>query len=179
MTPFTVRRFAPHEWRTYRDLRLSALAEAPDAFGSTYDLEAARNDAEWEDRLRVGACSAAQFPALAVTGEMPLGLAWARRDDADPTLGHVFQFWVAPPSRGHGVGHLLLEAVIAWARTLGLGTLHLDVTPSDPAAARLYRRAGFVNHGNPTPLRHGSSILAQPMQLTLEPAFHTRRPNDR
>jgi len=179
MPPFTVRRFAPHEWRTYRDLRLSALAEAPDAFGSTYDLEAARNDAQWEDRVRLAASSEAQFPALALTGETPVGLAWARRDDANPTLGHVFQFWVAPPSRGHGVGHLLMEAVIEWARTLGVATLRLNVTPSHPAAARLYRRAGFVNHGTPTPLRPGSSIFAQPMQLTLEPPSRTRRPDER
>ena len=59
----TVRRFAPHEWRVYRELRLRALADSPDAFGSTYEREAARTDAEWEDRLTTGATAHGQMPA--------------------------------------------------------------------------------------------------------------------
>ncbi len=40
-----VRTFAPHEWPTYKDLRLRALADSPDAFGSTLAAEQGRTDA--------------------------------------------------------------------------------------------------------------------------------------
>jgi hypothetical protein len=33
--PFKIRRFAAHEWQSYKNLRLRALADSPDAFGRT------------------------------------------------------------------------------------------------------------------------------------------------
>jgi hypothetical protein len=54
-TRLSVRKFAPHEWRLYRDLRLRALRELPDAFGSTFAREAERTDDEWTARLSAGA----------------------------------------------------------------------------------------------------------------------------
>lgn len=162
-----IRRFSVPEWRQYRELRLRALADSPDAFGSTHEREAIRPDADWEDRLRVGATSDLQLPLVAQVGERHVGLAWGRRDDHDPTLAHVFQVWVDPHYRGHGIGRALLDAVIAWARNLGVRTLRLGVTPSHPAALRLYRHAGFVNAGEPERLREGSSVYSQPMQLDL------------
>ena len=47
----TVRRFAANEWRVYRALRLHALRDAPDAFGSTLAREEAFPDDEWVQRL--------------------------------------------------------------------------------------------------------------------------------
>lgn len=37
------RRLGRHEWRVYRDLRLRALSESPDAFGSTSERESRRS----------------------------------------------------------------------------------------------------------------------------------------
>ena len=116
-----VRRFALHEWRLYRELRLRALADSPDAFGSK-----------------------------------------------TPTVAHLFQVWVSPEARGQGIGRLLLTAVLAWAEAFGVRTVRLGVTSSHPAAVQLYRHAGFVDAGEPEPLRPGSPVFCQPMQLVLE-----------
>ena len=164
----TVRRFAADEWRVYRDLRLRALVDSPDAFGSTHEGEAARSDTEWQDRLVTGAGAADQMPVVALVGERPVGLAWGRRDERDATVANLFQVWVSPTHRGHGIGRLLTDAVIAWARDLGVRTLRLGVTPSHPAALQLYRRAGFVNAGTAEALRPGSTVSCQPMRLDLE-----------
>lgn len=163
-----VRRFVAAEWRMYRHLRLRALRDDPDAFGSTYDREAARADEDWEERLAAGVAEVGQLPIVALVGETPVGLAWGRVDERDATVAHVFQVWVAPEHRGRGIGRSLTDAVIEWARGLGLRALRLGVTPSDPAALRLYRRAGFVDAGEPRPLRPGSSVPCQPMQLPLQ-----------
>ena len=37
----TIRTFSPGEWRAYRDLRLRALTDSPDAFGRTLAEESA------------------------------------------------------------------------------------------------------------------------------------------
>ena len=156
------------EWRTYRDLRLRALLDSPDAFGSTHEREAARTDADWRDGLAAGLADVGQLPLVALSGETPIGLAWGRVDAHDPTVAHLFQVWVAPDRRGRGIGRLLTEAAIAWARDLGVRALRLGVTPSHPAALQLYRRAGFVDAGDPEPLRPGSSVMCRPMELSLE-----------
>jgi len=164
-----VRQFAPHEWRVYRELRLRALGDSPDAFGSIYTHEAARADTEWEQRLTAGVAARGQMPVVALSGETPIGLAWGLQDKEDATIAHVFQVWVSPEARGQGVGRLLLDAVLTWAQAIGVRTVRLGVTDSYPAAVRLYRQAGFVDAGEPEPLRPGSPILCQPMQLVLEP----------
>lgn len=177
--PVIVRRFEKDEWRAYRDLRLQALADAPDSFGSTYGNEVTRTDADWQHRLHDGATSPDQLPLVAIVDDAPIGLAWARRDEHDSTLAHLFQVWVASQHRGLGIGRLLTDAVIVWARDLGIRAVRLGVTQAHPAAVRLYRRAGFVNAGEAGPLRAGSSIRSQPMQLTLQPASQIGRANER
>jgi ribosomal protein S18 acetylase RimI-like enzyme len=164
----TVRRFAPYEWSTYRALRLEALADSPDAFGSTYERESRRTDAEWEERLVEGSAAKGQMPIVAIVDETPIGLTWGRQDDEDASVGHLFQVWVSPEYRGRGVGRLLTDAVIEWARDLGLRSLRLGVTPSHPAALRLYRAAGFIEVGEAEPLRPGSTVFCQPMRLALD-----------
>jgi ribosomal protein S18 acetylase RimI-like enzyme len=158
----------------YRDLRLAALTEDPDAFGSTYAREAERTDTDWEQRLIAGATAPNELALIALVDATPVGLAWGRRDDREPTVGHLFQVWVAPEHRGRGIAQLLTNAVIAWAQRLALRTLRLSVTASHPAASQLYRRAGFVDAGSPEPLRPGSLVLAQAMQLSLSPNIPNR-----
>ena len=54
INPPHIRTFAQHEWAVYKDLRLRALADSPDAFGSTLAKEQNRSDAEWASRLAAG-----------------------------------------------------------------------------------------------------------------------------
>src|SRR5262245_50792262 len=73
-------RFSADEWRVYRDLRLRALADSPDAFGSTLAEETDRPDAEWARRLASGADSETNLPVVAEVQGGPIGLAWGRID---------------------------------------------------------------------------------------------------
>ena len=55
---FTIRRLRAEEWPEYRAIRLRALADAPDAFGSTHAVEQPKPDQYWMDRLAT-ACGGA------------------------------------------------------------------------------------------------------------------------
>lgn len=165
VTAPTIRRFTPADWRAYRDLRLRALEDSPDAFLSTHALEAQRADADWEARLRTDAES--NLPLVAALDGANVGLAWGRRDASSRDVAHVFQMWVEPTARGLHIGELLLGAIIAWARALGIRRLVLGVNPSGTAAVRLYARVGFVATGDAVPAREGSALLTQAMQLDL------------
>ena len=167
MSTCKVRTLAPHEWRTCRDLRLRALADSPDAFGSTLAAEEGRSNDEWATRLASGADARWALPLVAEVGGQPVGLAWGRIDPATPEVAHLYQMWVAPGHRRGGAGRMLLDAVIAWARTRNVRGMELGVACGAGPARRLYERAGFAPVGAPEPLRPGSDLLAQTMRLTL------------
>jgi GNAT superfamily N-acetyltransferase len=75
--------------------------------------------------------------------------------------------WVEPGFRGAGVGRALLEVAIAWAEGLGVSSMCLTATCGTTPAARLYARAGFVPVADPEPIRPGSEVLAQALELEL------------
>lgn len=60
---------------------------------------------------------------------------------------HINNLAVRPELRGQGFGIQMLEAVIAEAQLLGAGSLALEVRRSNIAAQRLYKKAGFREHG--------------------------------
>jgi GNAT superfamily N-acetyltransferase len=166
LTP-SIRPFSSDEWALYKSLRLAALADAPNAFGSTLAAEQGRPDGEWSARLASGAGSGYDRPLVAQIGARAIGLAWGKIEPSKPELAHVYQMWVAPTCRRQGVGQLLLDDLTGWARAMGAQHLCLGVTCGDSSAMRLYLRVGFRCIGPSGPLRPGSALMAQPMRLEL------------
>lgn len=154
------------QWPLYRELRLRALRDAPDAFGSTLAAEIVRTDEDWTQRTIRAATGNDDQAWLAVHGEAACGLVWGKRVAEDRV--EVFQMWVDPQARGLGAGRCLLEAVVAWARGLGVARVCLGVTASESAAMRLYRSHGFRPVGTLEPLREGSPLMCQAMELRLD-----------
>jgi len=162
-----IRAFAPDEWRLYRDARLAALLDSPDAFGSTHAESAARGDSAWRDRLRT-IDAATDVPIAALRDGEVLGMAWATRASVESEIAHLYQMWVAPNARGEGVGRRILERALDWARTQGVRRMLLAVTIGGASARRLYESIGFRADGEPEPLQPGSALQVQPMALDLD-----------
>ena len=160
-----IRTLHPDDWSIYRDLRLRALADAPQAFGSTFAEESQRTDDVWAARLAAPALGShlQGWPFAVEVDGTPAGLAWVKMEGAHAS---IYQVWVAPEARGRGVGAALLDAAITWARARKATEVRLDVTAGDGAAARLYRRMGFVDVGAPVPMP-GRTTFEQAMVLTL------------
>jgi ribosomal protein S18 acetylase RimI-like enzyme len=167
LSPISVRRFRADEWPAYRELRLRALADSPDAFCSTLELEEAKPDQHWADRVSSSASSSSQLLLVAESGTERVGLALGVIAPDEPETARVFQMWVAPEARRRGCATLLLDALLLWARGAKATALALSVTSGNGSAQRLYERAGFAPHGAPEPLRPGSPERVQPMTLVL------------
>jgi ribosomal protein S18 acetylase RimI-like enzyme len=167
LLPLTLRTLAAHEWATYRALRLRALADAPDAFGSTLAAEQLQTPDAWVARLSAAAVSDQDYPLVAELAGTAVGLVWAKVDATQSSVINVFQLWVAPESRGRGVAMALLQEAIKWARYKHARLVQLSVTCGDTAAMRLYLRAGFQAVSLPTP-RLGSLLFEQTMQLAID-----------
>lgn len=165
-SPLTIRPFQANEWRAYRDLRLRALQEAPDAFCSTFAGARQIPDADWQARL-ANIQSDRDYPIAALLADQPIAMAWATIDSSYPTHANLFQMWVAPECRGQGVGKQVVQAAIAWAIDRQLQSLHLSVTDGDTPARHLYESLGFVAVGELEPMRSGSGLMLQNMTLAL------------
>ena len=161
-----VRTFRAAEWREYRDVRLRALRESPDAFGSTYEESCTYPDDAWIARLR-DMLPRTDHPMAATIDDEIVGLAWAKIEPPDADVAHLYQMWVDPDSRGQGIGRALIDSAISWARDRHVARVLLDVTCGDRPARRLYEAVGFRPVGTPHPIREGSDLLEQTMELQL------------
>lgn len=164
---FVVRPLLPDEWQAYRAIRLRALLEAPDAFGSTLAREQALALDTWAARVAKAAVSGIDCPLVADAGGEFVALAWARVDADDAAIVNLFQMWVAPEWRAQGVAGALLRRAIGWAEARGAHAMQLGVNCANGAAVSLYAHAGFVALGAPFPMRDGTELLEQTMRLEL------------
>jgi ribosomal protein S18 acetylase RimI-like enzyme len=142
-----VREITADDWELMRDVRLSALAEAPYAFGSTYAREAAFTEERW--RGRISERSVTFFAHDDPDVPAPDGLAGVYVEDGTADL---VSMWVRPSSRGRQVGEALVEAAARWAKARDFCALFLWVTETNTAARRLYERCGFTATGESQPL---------------------------
>jgi RimJ/RimL family protein N-acetyltransferase len=137
-----VRRAALGDEPILRELRLQALADAPEAFGSTYERELARTTSDWQKWLSPGVTFILETPSGAN------GIVAGVHDAADQEVVHLMAMWVNPAVRGSGAGDDLVAAVVAWAASEGARVVRLDVMQGNEPARRCYERNGFRLSGD-------------------------------
>jgi RimJ/RimL family protein N-acetyltransferase len=142
-----VRALQPEDGAEYQALRLRGLAEAPNAFASSYEEEVGTPLEEIASRLQPKA-SGAIFGAF-VDGKLA-GLAGLERESM-AKLNHKAYLWgmyVGPEYRRSRLGSLLLEYMLPYAwESLGVTQVNLGVHAENASAIALYRRFGFVAWG--------------------------------
>ncbi|MDT8914927.1 GNAT family N-acetyltransferase [Amycolatopsis sp. PS_44_ISF1] len=138
-----IRELTADDWREWRALRLTALAEAPHAFGARLEewQGAGDTEARWRKRL-----TDRPFTVLAEIGGRATGMASGSAPDETATVA-LHSMYVAASARGHGIGDALIEAVTGWARRSGARRLRLEVFDDNQSAIALYRRHGFTRAG--------------------------------
>jgi ribosomal protein S18 acetylase RimI-like enzyme len=143
---------SPDDWARVREIRLAALADAPDAFATTLEEDRARPDSTWRERLERPGVLHLLARAEHPDGEVrDAGLTVVAPASDRPEEAAIYAVWVAPWARGRGVGRALLEAAIR--RSTGTyDRLVLDVGDHNEGAIRLYERLGFVPTGRTTTL---------------------------
>ena len=143
-----VREVTAGDWEAFRDIRLEALRDAPEAFGSTHRREAAFVEADWQRRIARGGNFLGYLPEASATE--PAGLIGGYQED--PETVELVSMYVRPRARGRGVGEALIATVIDWAEARNATSVHLWVTETNKPARLLYERCGFVLTGERQPL---------------------------
>jgi GNAT superfamily N-acetyltransferase len=165
-----IRRIRADEGSPLRAFRLRALADAPQAFGSTLAQEEAFPEGVWQARAERGARGGESITFVAEHDRRWIGIATGLArdpDDGDEAWPVLVGMFVAPEARQRGVGRALVEAVVAWARERHATALGLWVTSVNPPALALYTACGFRRTGETKPLAHTPSISEWRMVLDL------------
>jgi GNAT superfamily N-acetyltransferase len=154
-----------------REIRLRALTQSPDAFGTTLAQAAGQPETDWHERAVVAAAGERQVMFVAEADGRWAGLAggfFEHAADADgPDDAELISMWVEPEARRSGVAVELIEAVIGWAQARGASRIRLWVTLGNVPATRLYERMGFVATGETASVRPDSALREQLMVRPL------------
>jgi len=131
-----VRRILSDEWAELRDIRLRLLTDVPWRV-EHLAVEQAFTQAQWEERSRTDATSAARAGFV--------GCDWDGIVEVDD--GEIEGLWVSPGHRRRGLATELLEAAIDWAAARGQGRVESWVREQNAPGIAAHAAAGFVLSG--------------------------------
>jgi len=138
-----IHRVVEDDWRLMQDVRLRALREDPEVFGSSLPREERFRESHWRMRTR----SSPSWLALDDEG-VGRGIVGMILEPGSPDDDrHVVSLWVAPEVRRQGIGWALLDTVRKAATEDGARTLSLWVVDENHPAVDLYVRAGYTRTG--------------------------------
>jgi GNAT superfamily N-acetyltransferase len=168
-TALLVRRIRSDEWRLLKDVRLRALADSPESFGSSFEREVAFDDAIWMSRAANGEGMVSTVTWIAARNgeELFCAMVTVMETQATPESMELVGMWVDPGERGTGLADLLVRTAVDHTRISGHRHLGLWVAEPNIGAQRLYLRHGFVLTGEVDVLPSNPSISELRMAVTF------------
>lgn len=147
---------------TLRAIRLEALRDTPEAYGSTYDESLRWPTRKWRRMAKdwnyyLGECEG-----------VVRGMASGGFNEEHPGTHWLYGMYVAPIARGSGLATQLVDAVATWASRQGGRQLYLHVTSSVVRARAFYRKVGFVENGETILMDRDPSITLYTMVKALD-----------
>ncbi|MGE6260651.1 N-acetyltransferase family protein [Heyndrickxia sporothermodurans] len=141
-----IKRLESKDAELYRNLRLKALKDHPEAFGSSYEEEKNHPIETFADKIH----SDTIFTFGAFDQKELIGIVTLVRE-VKLKLKHrasIFAMYVLPEKRSFGVGNALMTKAINKANELnGIEQIYLSVVSTNSHAKKLYASLGFEKFG--------------------------------
>jgi GNAT superfamily N-acetyltransferase len=129
------------DWEDLRAIRLEALLDTPDAYGSTYEESVRWSDAQWKN------AASTRLYYLASRDGRVVGMVSGGFNDGYPGTRWLYGMYVTPSERGTGTSERLVRSIEEWAKKHGVDEIYLHVTMSVPRARAFYDKVGFRSTG--------------------------------
>ncbi|MBP9669894.1 GNAT family N-acetyltransferase [Candidatus Woesebacteria bacterium] len=130
------------DWEKYKNLRIEALKNVPQAFLDDPDMAEKMSKEEWQRRM-----SSMYFAEIDGKWVGMIGAYQEKKTKVKHIL-NIVSVYVAPSYRGQGIGKALLEYVIEQAKkNPEIKKLLLGVVTTQEPAQELYKSLGFVKGG--------------------------------
>ena len=145
-----VRILTEADGEAFWNIRLRALRDDPESFGSSYEEILERGIAGATQSLRKRDTSPDDATFGAFEGGTLVGIAGFRREEEVKKRhkGVIWGMYVPREMRGKGIGKALLQAAIAYAKTLPqLEQINLAVVLTSREARQLFISLGFETYG--------------------------------
>ena len=162
-----IRHLTPADAAAFQVLRLTALRKEATSFGSSYEEEKDFPASTIEGRLAVkpdrGSFGAFEYDAL-------VGIVVLGREDKIKRAhkAWIWSMYVAPRSRGKGIGRALLLEALTLARSVPeIQQVNLGVNARNAAAIRLYESVGFKVFGREPGALFISGVLYDELHMYL------------
>ncbi len=140
----SIKRLESQDGVSYRQLRLEALKNYPESFGSSYEEESQADMSKFVQHI--GSEAASKFMLGAFDGSALIGMCGFLQGDRNKTRhrGNVTPMYVEPAHAGQQIGRRLLAEAIKKAFAIPeIEQLELEVVVGNAAAEKLYEQAGF------------------------------------
>lgn len=154
-TPVTIRQLMDADWRLWKDIRLEALQNAPESFGSSLEEESRWTDADFQRVLK------SSYVLGVFTDSALVSVAGFYALDSLKTRhrGVLWGMYTRPGQREKGMAHALMSALIQHAERC-VTQLHLTCVTCNHAAVSLYQKQGFRIYGTePKALKMNGSFF--------------------
>jgi len=139
----TIKILSPQNVNDFKKIRLSALLQAPEMFGSTYTTEVTHQDIYFKN------CLLNSIAFAAYHDKDIIGIAVLVRESAIRIAhkAHLASVFIEPKFQQKGIAHILLNTVIKHARAQRIEQILLTVVEDNMIAINLYKKLGFQIYG--------------------------------
>jgi RimJ/RimL family protein N-acetyltransferase len=158
-SPVTIRPAQEADAQAFRNLRLEALHNHPEAFSADYNINCGHPSTFWAERLQsLGSEGMIYF---AIHNDELIGMCGIRRGDS-PKTRHSATIWgvyVQSEWRGLQTAESLITQCAEWARAQEIKIIKLGVISTNAAAIRCYARCDFKVYGiEPQAIFHNGTM---------------------
>lgn len=167
----TTRRIESVDWSVLRAIRLEALSDAPEAFGSTLQDARRLSARQWRHKV------ATTRYFVAERGGVVVGMVSGGFNDNHPGTHWLYGMYVTPAARGGEAAKLLVESVLEWARGQGAREIYLHVASGAPRARAFYRKSGFTLIGEPFAMERDPHVTMYTMTKKIASEFRVAQVN--
>ncbi len=146
---------------SWKKLRIEALQNAPESFGSAYEEEITYSENDWESGLKKSDIFGAfvNDKLVGSAGFYTLNMLKQKHK------GVLFGMYITPQHRGKGIANTLVETVILHAQSRVM-QLHATCVTSNTSAIELYQKHGFKIYGTePRALKIGNHFYDEHLMI--------------
>jgi ribosomal protein S18 acetylase RimI-like enzyme len=133
----------------FKTLRLEALRDCPEAFGSDYEENLKHPDSFWAERIGKAARHEDQSIVVGEAGGELAGMVGVFRNSG-AKCRHAAGIWgvyVRPNYRGRDLARRMMDAAMGWCRESGIRIVRLTVNSENRVAIGCYEKCGFAVSG--------------------------------